>query len=107
MTINKSCDWCGNAGHAATDHPLPQSHPHYAPELDDNPVMDLALDSFNDFAARQQVESTKSATASLSPIGRLLGAPGTGPTCNGTVHWWRTDAKSGDPCLCGAKSQTR
>jgi hypothetical protein len=57
----EQCDWCGNGGHTAGAHPLPQSHPLFNPELDDNPVMDLALPAFLDFVARQDAEQGRSA----------------------------------------------
>jgi hypothetical protein len=98
----KSCDWCGNPGHTPDDHPLPKSHPHFDPDLDDNPLLEVALADFTDFLDRKNAP-TKSTPAVLSPMERLIGRAGTPPTCNTVVHWWDTNAKSGTLCLCGMK----
>ena len=101
MTDTLTCDWCGNNGHTADAHPLPADHPHYDPELDDNPLLDLALADFTDWQQRQTSKPAPESPAVVSPIERVLGA-GPDVSCSGLVHWWPSaDVKTGDPCICG------
>ncbi len=102
-----SCDWCGNSGHTAAAHPLPADHPHYDPALDDNPLLDLAL---NDFLGWQEEQTAPKksipATAARSPMAMLLDA-GPEQGCNQLVHWWAAvNVKAGEPCMCGKTTKS-
>ena len=97
-----SCDWCGNQGHTADAHPLPAGHPHFDPELDDNPLLDMALADFLDW---QSPSGPEPEPAPLSPLGRVLGGAGRAPSCNGVVHWWPSvEVRPGELCLCGQRA---
>lgn len=100
-TDTLACDWCGNTGHTPDNHPLPADHPHFDPELDDNPLLDLALSDFLDWQNEQTAPKKSTPPVPLSPIARILGA-GPDVVCNELVHWWPVgEVKPGDPCICG------
>lgn len=103
ITDALACDWCGNTGHTPDAHPLPTDHPHFDSDLDDNPLLDLALGDFLDWQEEQTAPKKSIPPAPQSPISRLLGA-GPDVVCNELVHWWPAgDAQPGDPCICGQR----